>query len=70
MPRPEGSIMRTRATTALICAIGVTLTGLMTWLMPAARALPPIRVVHLASGTCYGIYAGQLTPGDPVTVCT
>jgi hypothetical protein len=38
--------------------------------MPAARALPPIRVVHLASGTCYGIYAGQLTPGDPVTVCT
>ena len=30
----------------------------------------PTGGAHLASGTCYEIYQGTLTPGEPITVCT
>jgi hypothetical protein len=31
---------------------------------------PAASGAHLASGTCYEIYQGTLTPGEPMTVCT
>jgi hypothetical protein len=35
--------------------------------LPRAVSLGPIQ---LASGTCYEIHQGTLTPGQPITVCT
>lgn len=42
----------------------------VTPVLVASPRLPAVAQTRLASGTCYEVHQGTLTPGEPITVCT